>query len=226
MCMTGTAVRPAAARLSCPWGTRSRVFRPAREHHVVDDQRVLTRREQLREPHLAAIGRGLEDVVLRDEPARRQRPALGGDLFVQPPELASAFSSSFVRAGIRSTHRGSGCSGRGVFPATWSCRVACPWAPWCFILSIPASFPILRFFTTPRGEREDHVVGVGGAALIIVDDLPNHSADTQPVAHRVARLVAWAVEVHIGLLTRLSAASTRVLGRSVSLASDLLRMRR
>jgi hypothetical protein len=52
-------------------GARSRVFRPAREHHVVDDQRVLTGREQLREPHLAAIGRGLEDVVLGEEPARR-----------------------------------------------------------------------------------------------------------------------------------------------------------
>jgi len=54
---------------------------------VVDDQRVLTRCEQLREPHLAAIDRGLEDVVLGEEPARRERPALGGDLFVQPPQL-------------------------------------------------------------------------------------------------------------------------------------------
>src|SRR5258708_9392674 len=68
-------------------GTRSWVFRPAREHHVVDDQRVLARCEQLREPHLAAIGRGLEDVVLPDEAARWECPALGGDLLVQPPEL-------------------------------------------------------------------------------------------------------------------------------------------
>src|SRR4029077_18074852 len=43
--------------------------------------------EQLREPHLAAIGRGLEDVVLPDEAARWECPALGGDLLVQPPEL-------------------------------------------------------------------------------------------------------------------------------------------
>ena len=80
MCMTSTAARQAAARLSCPLGTRSRVFGPAREHHVVDDQRVLARCEQLREPHLAAIGRGLEDVVLPDEAARWERPALGCDL--------------------------------------------------------------------------------------------------------------------------------------------------
>src|SRR4029077_8940486 len=76
-------------QLGClaPWGTRSWVFRPAREHHVVDDQRVLARCEQLREPHLTAIGRGLEDVVLPDEAARWECPALGGDLLVQPPEL-------------------------------------------------------------------------------------------------------------------------------------------
>src|SRR5207237_10467741 len=76
-------------QLGClaPWGTRSWVFRPAREHHVVDDQRVLARCEQLREPHLAATGRGLEDVVLPDEAARWECPALGGDLLVQPPEL-------------------------------------------------------------------------------------------------------------------------------------------
>src|SRR6476646_11004330 len=36
---------------------------------------------------LAAIGRGLEDVVLPDEAARWECPALGGDLLVQPPEL-------------------------------------------------------------------------------------------------------------------------------------------
>src|SRR5262245_21017005 len=76
-------------QLGClaPWGTRSLVFRPAREHHVVDDQRVLARCEQLREPHLAAIGRGLEDVVLPDEAARWECPALRGDLLVPPPEL-------------------------------------------------------------------------------------------------------------------------------------------
>src|SRR4029077_15299885 len=76
-------------QLGClaPWGTRSWIFRPAREHHVVDDQRVLARCEQLREPHLTAIGRGLEDVVLPDEAARWECPALGGDLLVQPPEL-------------------------------------------------------------------------------------------------------------------------------------------
>lgn len=43
------------------------------------------------EPHLAAIGRGLEDVVLPDEAAPWECPALGGDLLVQPAEFSLRF---------------------------------------------------------------------------------------------------------------------------------------
>ena len=86
--MTGTAARQAAARPSCPLGhLLAGLPTSGQEHHVVDDPRVLAQCEQLREPHLATIGRGLEDVVLSDEAARWECPALGGDLLVQPPEL-------------------------------------------------------------------------------------------------------------------------------------------
>src|SRR6266849_6658756 len=44
--------------------------------------------EQLREPHLAAVGGGLEDVVPLEDAAQGECPALGGDLLVHPPKLA------------------------------------------------------------------------------------------------------------------------------------------
>ena len=44
--------------------------------------------QQLREPHLLPSAEaGLEDVILPDEAARWECPALGGDLLVQSPEL-------------------------------------------------------------------------------------------------------------------------------------------
>ena len=164
-------------------GTGSLVFGPPREHHVVDDQGVLTGVNN--SENLTILPSAADSKTQLPRRARRgQRPALGGDLLVQPRSSSSAFSSWLRARRYSLDSPGNVMFGSRSVRATWPCRVACPWAPWCFILSIPASFPILRFFTTPRGEREDHVVGVGGAALIIVDDLPNHSADTQPVAHR------------------------------------------
>jgi hypothetical protein len=54
----------------------------AREHHVVDDQRVLPRREQFRELDLCRFTPGLhgvEFVVLRDQTAGWERPARDGE---------------------------------------------------------------------------------------------------------------------------------------------------
>src|ERR1700743_270412 len=74
-------------RRLAPGGTRASILAPAGKHHVVDDQRVLARSEQLGEPYLAAVRRGLEDVVLPNETARRERPALRGDLLVKLAEF-------------------------------------------------------------------------------------------------------------------------------------------
>jgi hypothetical protein len=60
--------------LSGEWA-RAVVAWVAWEHHVVDHQRVLAGGEQLRQPHigLSTIGAGtLEDVILWENPARRQ----------------------------------------------------------------------------------------------------------------------------------------------------------
>jgi hypothetical protein len=60
-----------------PWAL---VAGRAREHEVVDDERILAGREQLRKPHVGwvAVRSGpLEDVVLRHGPARGE-PAPGG----------------------------------------------------------------------------------------------------------------------------------------------------
>jgi hypothetical protein len=61
---------------------------------VVDDQRVPTRCEQLRESDLAAIQCGFEYVVICEQAAGGERPTLGGDLFVQPPKRIPASNSS------------------------------------------------------------------------------------------------------------------------------------
>ena len=72
-------------------GPGLRVARIPREHEAVDDERVLARLEQLAEPHLAAVGRLLEAVVVRDDAARRQRTTLRGDLFDRPPQPGLGF---------------------------------------------------------------------------------------------------------------------------------------
>src|SRR5262249_23696361 len=65
-----------------------RVAGRARKHEAVDDERVLPRREELREGDLAvSAGRDLEPVLLRDGPSRRQRAALRGDALDRPAQL-------------------------------------------------------------------------------------------------------------------------------------------
>src|SRR5436305_7516262 len=83
-------------------GSRSRITRVAGEHEAVNDERVLTGREQLREPDLSAyIGR-LEAIVLRDA-AERQRAPARRDALDRPPELdlclkqSIAFTAVLVR---------------------------------------------------------------------------------------------------------------------------------
>jgi hypothetical protein len=64
----------------------------AQEHEAVDDQRVLAGLEQLAEPHLAAVRRLLEAVVVGNDTAWGQRAPLGGHVFDRPRKRASASS--------------------------------------------------------------------------------------------------------------------------------------
>src|SRR5262245_12963692 len=88
--MTSLAVETFEDRVAAR--TRLRVVRG--KHEAVNDQRVLPRRKELGEPHLAhrgfpgSIGRGLvEHVVLRNAPSARQLATQSRDLLDAPPEL-------------------------------------------------------------------------------------------------------------------------------------------
>jgi hypothetical protein len=62
----------------------------AREHHVVDHQRVLTRGEQLRQPHIdrRRIGPGaLEHIILGDHAAGREAAPGGCHRFGDAAQL-------------------------------------------------------------------------------------------------------------------------------------------
>ena len=91
---------------------RPRVGRIARKHHVVDDQRVAARSEQLGEADARgpAVGtEAVEDIVLLEPAARRQLPALARP---RPPSAAAARSPSRAddraRRGSRRIYRGNG----------------------------------------------------------------------------------------------------------------------
>jgi hypothetical protein len=71
-----------------PRGPGPRVAGGARKHEAVDDERVLSRREEFGEADLTlAAGRELEPVVVRERPSWGQRAPFCGDALARPAQL-------------------------------------------------------------------------------------------------------------------------------------------